>query len=308
MTALLSPIAMFSSKPIPETNQRSWNMTLVGLSFFLYCVSIGIYAAKYLYAQHIYSWTTAQLGYYMSTLWISRALNLLVVLPIIVHYLKPKPTSAPGTPPSPSDIAAELVFDKYLAQISLFVDGLADALVATVSNKSEPLFVVLSCLSSFTSGGNPALQSLGAICLHVLGASDQAGALFGAFGVLNSIAHIISPTIYAATYGATVASFPQAIFVLAACFLLIIVALLAGIWPASNLPYFILSTADTDVEAPSFNVGYNNNASAMDEQESLSHQQTDRGRIKAGTYEYSGVGNSPPRTQTVSAGATDGRH
>ena len=111
---------------------------------------------------------------------------------VIVHYLKPKPTSAPGTPPSPSDIAAELVFDKYLAQISLFVDGLADALVATVSNQSEPLFVVLSCLSSFTSGGNPALQSLGAICLHVLGASDQAGALFGAFGVLNSIAHIIS--------------------------------------------------------------------------------------------------------------------
>jgi len=40
MTALLSPIAMFSSKPIPETNQRSWNMILVGLSFFLYCVSI----------------------------------------------------------------------------------------------------------------------------------------------------------------------------------------------------------------------------------------------------------------------------
>jgi len=84
------------------------------------------------------------------------------------------------------------VFDKYLAQISLFVDGLADALVAAVSNKSQTLFVVLSCLSSFTSGGNPALQSLGAICLHVLGAADQAGALFGAFGVLNSIAHIIS--------------------------------------------------------------------------------------------------------------------
>jgi len=40
MAALLSPIAIFSLKPIPETNKRSWNMTLVGLSFFLYCVSI----------------------------------------------------------------------------------------------------------------------------------------------------------------------------------------------------------------------------------------------------------------------------
>lgn len=54
------------------------------------------------------------------------------------------------------------------------------------------MFVVLSCLSSFTSGGNPALHSLAAICLHALGYSDEAGALFGALGVLNSVAHIIS--------------------------------------------------------------------------------------------------------------------
>jgi hypothetical protein len=52
-------------------------MTLVGLGFFIYCLSIvsnlahvssillsdgyqGVYSAKYLYAQHVYTWTTAQ--------------------------------------------------------------------------------------------------------------------------------------------------------------------------------------------------------------------------------------------------------
>ncbi|KAF5359742.1 hypothetical protein D9756_003443 [Leucocoprinus leucothites] len=307
MTALLSPIAIFSPKQIPGTNKRSWNMTLVGLSFFIYCISIGIYAAKYLYAQHVYSWTTAQLGYYMSTLWISRALNLLVVLPIIIHYLKPKRTLPPGTQPSPSDIAAELVFDKYLAQISLFVDGLADALVAAVSNNSQPLFVALSCMSSFTSGGNPALQSLGAICLHVLGVSDQAGTLFGALGVLNAIAHIISPTIYAATYGATVASFPQAIFVLAACLLFIIVILLAAVWPSPAAPYTPANTTDPDVEAHSFNIRHSDDVTVVDGQESLSRQETDRGRTTTSAYKYSGVGSSPPRTQIAGAETADSR-
>jgi hypothetical protein len=216
-------------------------MTLVGLSFFLYCVSIvsNSHLTLIVFAHSVLGGlcskislcptclflddrtgvcedphfdcecSSLQLGYYMSTLWISRALNLLVLLPskynlhlfrviilifppVIIHYFKPKRTSPPGTQPSPSDIAAELVFDKYLAQISLFIDGLADALVAVVSNKSQPIFVLLSCLNSFTSGGNPALQSLGAVCLHVLDASDQTGALFGALGVLNSVAHIMS--------------------------------------------------------------------------------------------------------------------
>ncbi|KAJ3574175.1 hypothetical protein NP233_g1930 [Leucocoprinus birnbaumii] len=300
MTDLFSSVAIFSPKRVPDTNKRSWNMTLVGLSFFLYCVSIGVYAAKYLYAQHVYNWTTAQLGYYMSTLWISRALNLLVLLPIIIHYLKPKRTSPPGAQASPSEIAAELVFDKYLAQISLFIDGLADALVAAVSSNSEPLFIVLSCMTSFTSGGNPALQSLGAICLHVLGASDQAGALFGALGVLNSIAHIVSPTIYAATYGATVATFPQAIFVLAACLLFTIVVLLAGVWPspAPAAPYSPINASESDAEANPFNFRLSQDLTAEEEHTLPPRQQsTDRGRNQSGVYKYSGVGTSPPRVQ-----------
>ena len=108
-------------------------------------------------------------------------------------------------------------------------------------------------------------------------------------------------------YGATVASFPQAIFVLAACFLFMIVLLLAGVWPASTPPYFPFNTAnpDADVEAHSFNARLNNSNTAVDEQESLSCQQMDKGRNKAVSYRYSGVGNSPPRTQTVSADVSD---
>lgn len=40
ISALLSPISIFAPKRIRGTNKTSWNMTLVGLSFFIYCVSI----------------------------------------------------------------------------------------------------------------------------------------------------------------------------------------------------------------------------------------------------------------------------
>lgn len=76
-----------------------------------------------------------------------------------------------------------------------------------------------------------------------------------------------------------------------------------GVWPASTPPYFPLNTADpdADVEAHSSNARLNNSNTTVHEQESLSCQQMDRSRNKAGSYQYSGVGNSPPRTQSMSA-------
>lgn len=231
ISALLLPISMFSPRAIPNSSRKNYNMTFVGLSLFLYIVSTGVYSAKYLYAQHVYTWTTAQLGYYMSTLWISRAFNLLVFLPILLSYLKPNTTSSSGLTLNAHDISAELNFDRYLASISLAVDGIADSLVAITRSKSQGAFVALSCLSSFTSGGNPALHSLGAVCLHACGRGSEVGALFGAMGVLSAIGHIVSPYIYALTYGSSVARYPEAIFVLAACLLFGVVFCLGRVSP-----------------------------------------------------------------------------
>ncbi|KAH0585164.1 hypothetical protein H2248_008420 [Termitomyces sp. 'cryptogamus'] len=224
--ALVIPITMFAPRSVPGRPGKSYNLTLVGMALFLYLVSIGVYSAKYLYAQHVYSWTTAELGYYMSILWITRAFNLLVFLPIIISYFKPKTNSAS---PDSAHIAAELHFDKRLAQASLAVDGLADALVALTPASSQTLFTGLSCLSSFTSGGNPTLHSLAAVCLHACGFSSEVGALFGGLAVLSAIAHIINPYIYALTYSSTVAYFPKAIFVLATALLSSAVLLLTGV-------------------------------------------------------------------------------
>ncbi|KAJ7650225.1 major facilitator superfamily domain-containing protein [Roridomyces roridus] len=217
--ALISPIAIFRPRRVTHgtASRMDVTLTLLGFSILLYICSTAVYPLKYLYGQHIYKWTPNQLGYYMSLLWIARATNLLVIMPFVVSYFKPKMPTNGAT--SPESIALEFKFDKTLAQASLCVDALADFLIVVSPASSQTLFVLYSCMSSFTSGGNPALHSLGAVCIYALGYGSETGRLFGAIGVLNAIAHSISPTIFAMTYSLTVASHPSSIFLVAAALL-----------------------------------------------------------------------------------------
>jgi hypothetical protein len=140
-----------------------------------------------------------------------KAFHLLVLLPgklipsifsltltfysVIISYLKPKTPQGDGAAINAEHIHAELRFDKYLAQCSLALDCIADALITITPSKPQ-IFVGLSCLSSFTSGGSPAIHSLGAVCLHAAGFSSEVGALFGGLAVLSALAHIISVGVY----------------------------------------------------------------------------------------------------------------
>ncbi|KAJ7285049.1 major facilitator superfamily domain-containing protein [Mycena rebaudengoi] len=246
--SVMPPITMFSPRTIDSggTSVRDYNLTLVGCAMFLYIVSTAIYPVKYLYGQHTYSWSPAELGFYMSLvssslfgcnfllgtqLWTSRAINLLVLLPIVISYFKPKVSLVGSGTLSAHDIALELQFDRRLAQISLGVDGLADLLVAVSPSSSQLSFLAFSCLSSFTSGGNPALHSLGAVCLHALGHGAETGRLFGALAVLSAVSHSISPTIFAVTYSSTVSTHPKTIFYVATALLGTSVILLGRIRP-----------------------------------------------------------------------------
>ncbi|KIL65823.1 hypothetical protein M378DRAFT_76424 [Amanita muscaria Koide BX008] len=233
LAALVSPIVMFAPRSLKGYPQkRTYILTFLGLGVFIHTVSNGLYQTRYVFAQHLYSWSTAQLGYYVSLLSIIKAANLLVILPIVISYSKPKTSSAATASLSPRELVAELQFDRQITQASLVLECVSHLLVVLLSRNSEAVFVVLSCAGSFTSGVNPALYSLGAICLHACGYSSEVGALFGAKAVLAAIAYAISPTIFATTYAATVAYFPQAMFVLATVLISMSVAFISAIRPS----------------------------------------------------------------------------
>lgn len=113
---------------------------------------------------------------------------------VVTSTFKPKSTAARGQTTNSRDLSAEINFDRHLARASLGIDGFADALVAgfAVFGRSSTAFYVLSCFSSLASGGNPSLHSLAVICLHASGRGSELGALFGAIGMLDALAHIVS--------------------------------------------------------------------------------------------------------------------
>ncbi|TFY76250.1 hypothetical protein EWM64_g7762 [Hericium alpestre] len=195
----------------------------------------------------------------MSLLWVTRAINLLLILPgtpniltssyynaniafpaAVLTYFAPR---VAATAPTSVKLASALSFDRRVAAICFFTDATANALVTLSPTSSQVLFIIFTSLNSLTSGGNPALHSLGAVSLQAMGKGGEVGLVFGALGLVNAVAHIVAPAIYAGIYGATVAVFPKAMFVMSAILLYIAVCMLLGIRP------FIHVFADTEAVA-----------------------------------------------------------
>jgi len=163
-----------------------------------------------------------------------RAVNLLVVLPLILAYFS-SDRKAPTETSTPLHLASAIRFDRWIAAISIFMDASANVLVA-ISPTSSHLFVFLTSLNALTSGGHPALQSLGAISSRAMGKGNEMGLVFGALGFSSAISHIVAPGTYAAIYGATVSTFPKAMFVVSAALLYIAVSVLACMRPSIHIP------------------------------------------------------------------------
>ncbi|KAI0320781.1 major facilitator superfamily domain-containing protein [Amylostereum chailletii] len=236
VTQLIRPISLFFPVPLDRGRKgRNWNLTLTGIALFIYVLSIQVYNLKYLYVKHVYDWSSERLGYYMSLLWITRAINLLVLLPAVLSYFAPDRPRA-NARSSPTHLAAAIRFDRFVAALSFFTDASANALVVLSPTSSQVLFILFISLNSVTSGGNPALHSLGAVSMQAMGKGEELGLVFGALGVVNAVAHIVAPGIYAAIYGATVAEFPKAMFVMSAILLYTAVILLLGVRPYISVP------------------------------------------------------------------------
>lgn len=89
-------------------------------------------------------------------------------------------------------LSQAIVFDRAVTAISYFTDATANALVVIAPSSNQALFIFLTSLNSITSGGYPALQSLGAVALQNMGRGSEIGLVFGAMGLINSASHIIA--------------------------------------------------------------------------------------------------------------------
>ncbi|KAF8344284.1 major facilitator superfamily domain-containing protein [Cantharellus anzutake] len=122
-----------------------------------------------------------------------------------------------------------VAFDLRIAKGSLLVDMIAYFLTSLALESRT--FSVATLLSSFGAGYAPAAQSLALSLMSGgggggSGGGGDAGKLFGAFAVINSLSsQIAGPAMYGATYILTVSWFPQGILWLS--FLISFVAFLS---------------------------------------------------------------------------------
>ncbi|KAK7050939.1 hypothetical protein VNI00_005051 [Paramarasmius palmivorus] len=195
-----SPLALFLPVIITETTahgivqRKDWSLTYLALCMFLVMASTGIYQVKYLYAVHVYSWGADQLSYYISFVGGMRALTLLLLVPAIISYFKPKPKAPTSvenglanTKPkiTKEHLRNEINFDLLFSRCCLCLDITSNFLISVLpspahtvqlmnatitstkpvsSHQSEVLFIVASAVSSMGSGILPAIQSL-ALCI-----------------------------------------------------------------------------------------------------------------------------------------------
>ncbi|EKM57891.1 uncharacterized protein PHACADRAFT_251794 [Phanerochaete carnosa HHB-10118-sp] len=270
---LLDPLALLAPKKIPRPeggHRTDWSLTVLGLSLFMFLLASGIFQIKYLYAEHVYEWGAEQLSYYITLMGAVRCIYLLLIMPHLIQWFKPKPkprsklgpststsahatsTSKPSTvppagkkpKPTLGQIAKEMDFDLLLLRSSFFVEFLSHTLVSLIPpTAGAGPFIAFTSLSCFGTGVHPAVNSL-ALCIlrtqaeasSAAGGPPQddsnAGALFGALAAIQATGQmILGPLIFGVVYSATVAVFPKAIFATAAAITVVALALLCLLRP-----------------------------------------------------------------------------
>ncbi|WWC91944.1 uncharacterized protein L201_006896 [Kwoniella dendrophila CBS 6074] len=251
----LEPLTIFIPTKHEENDQhRDWNLTVVGAALFFMSMIFGIMSIKAQYTFYAFGWTSTQLGPYMSVTAFSRSFVLIVLVPIVMHYVKPRflpnedanPVAQVGDPAIDEEVIESVLHNdqpsstqdienqngkvgilpsesklqpKRSAHLDLYTVRIS-LLLETIpyiflSLSPSPIgFIFCSILTTLGGPSNPAANSL---ALSLLKDPNQSGRLFGALSVLHALgANLLSPLLFGTIFASTVGTYAATIFILAA--------------------------------------------------------------------------------------------
>jgi MFS family permease len=176
-----------------------------------------------LYSGFTFKWDTADNASFVSTVSMVRAFVLLAIFPVLNYFLRILPARrrlAEGVPPPPEKNAGCDEVDIWLVRSALVSDVIG--VTVYIFARTPALFYLGGIITAFGGLGGATVQA--ALTKHV--PSEMVGQLLGAIGLLHALARVLAPMAFNGLYYVTVATFPQAIFVLLVS--LFVVALLAS--------------------------------------------------------------------------------
>lgn len=165
-----------------------------------------------MYTRLVFGWNTFESSKYVSAVSTVRALVLLVVFPVINYVFRTRPAAMRARNLGAGSVVERNKgadgLDIWLIRLALVSDvlGATGYLLA----RNSALFVVGGIVTAVGGLGSATIQA--SVTKHV--PPDTVGQLLGAVGLLHALARVLSPLAFSGVYWATLATYPQAIFVL----------------------------------------------------------------------------------------------
>lgn len=216
---------------------RDWGLTLLVLAYGFTISIMGSLTPKLQYAASTFGWNSEILGYWLTLIGVTRAVCLVLVLPVIIQFFNPKPviqlpagestplltstsstyavSTQPATPapqpPHKKDLHSA-AFDLGLARVSLVIEIVSYTVMALTP--TPVTFTVCSMTAAMGMGFSPAVQSV-ALEMYARKGGKETGKLFGALSVVQALcSSTLGPAMFGFVYMQTVATYPQTIFFL----------------------------------------------------------------------------------------------
>ncbi|KAJ7723380.1 major facilitator superfamily domain-containing protein [Mycena metata] len=215
-----------------KVGRRDWNLTLLVLSYGVMLMAASSLINQFLYAIITFEWDAEYLGYCISSIGLTRAVYLTLILPAVLKFAKKRASKQRNPGPHLSEREPLLsgqdatskhtppptyMFDFDLARFSVIVDAVTFAILPFAP--TGIVFLLFTALGSFGAGLAPAVNNV-ALELYTrkIGKNEtlESGKLFGAISVVQAVfAHVLGPPLYGLIYAQTVASHPSTIFFVA---------------------------------------------------------------------------------------------
>ncbi|KAK4058738.1 hypothetical protein OIO90_000182 [Microbotryomycetes sp. JL221] len=221
--------------PVGESykSERDWRLTLVALAFGLFMIVPGLINVKLVYARGKFGWGPVETGYWITFVAVCKLVGLLVLVPLATKWWKSRKVPQVAAVNEPQDVCvgdeslnahrsylkhlSDAKLDLNLARISIFATFVAYVVSSVPHPRNAVPYLVGTGIASLAAATAPALQSLALS----LSSPRESGQTLAALAVLfNVCIQLIGPGLFGTVYYFVVDWWPEAVFAVAALWVL----------------------------------------------------------------------------------------
>jgi MFS family permease len=222
------------------------NLIALGINdFIIMGLSMAAGQITMLYAEYTFDWGTLETSRFVSALMFIRVIVLMGIFPIINYIFRVRParrrSQASGVPMVDKNSGADTL-DVWVLRVSLASDMIG--VLFYFLARSPALFFGGGMLTAFGGLGSATIQAV--VTKHV--PAERVGQMLGAIGMVHALARVIGPIIFNGLYAETVATFPQAVFLLLICLFGLAFICSFAIKPHGK-SYFLVETRDSSLSS-----------------------------------------------------------